>query len=154
MLLCNNIGPGFRIGASGVDFVEGALDLSTIHVDKTSITITNLALPTQPFCSTPLPCTDSFTGFEFQFSPDVNVTGITADVASAADFLPVSVTLLAPNDLLVNLAGDAPKVGDRLILDISATRLPAALPLFATGLGVIGFLAKRRKRKGAAVAAA
>jgi hypothetical protein len=28
-----------------------------------------------------------------------------------------------------------------------ATPLPAALPLFATGLGVMGFLAKRRKRK-------
>jgi hypothetical protein len=32
------------------------------------------------------------------------------------------------------------------------TPLPAALPLFATGLGVIGFLAKRRKRKGATAA--
>jgi hypothetical protein len=32
--------------------------------------------------------------------------------------------------------------------------LPAALPLFATGLGVMGFLARRRKRKTAAVAEA
>ena len=29
----------------------------------------------------------------------------------------------------------------------SATPLPAALPMFATGLGVMGWLAKRRKRK-------
>jgi hypothetical protein len=36
----------------------------------------------------------------------------------------------------------------------AATPLPAALPLFATGLGVMGFLAKRRKRKNAALAAA
>jgi hypothetical protein len=34
-----------------------------------------------------------------------------------------------------------------------ATPLPAALPLFAGGLGVLGFLAKRRKRKSAAAAA-
>jgi hypothetical protein len=34
-----------------------------------------------------------------------------------------------------------------------ATPLPAALPLFATGLGALGLLGWRRKRKGAAVAA-
>lgn len=33
-----------------------------------------------------------------------------------------------------------------------ATPLPAALPLFAGGLGVIGLLARRRKRKSAAIA--
>jgi hypothetical protein len=37
---------------------------------------------------------------------------------------------------------------------VSATPLPAALPLFAGGLGVIGLLARRRKRKGAAYIAA
>lgn len=42
----------------------------------------------------------------------------------------------------------------RLLTASSATPLPAALPLFATGLGVMGFLAKRRKRKGAAPTAA
>jgi hypothetical protein len=39
--------------------------------------------------------------------------------------------------------------------DVVATPLPAALPLFAGGLGVIGLLARRKKRKAApAVAAA
>ena len=37
--------------------------------------------------------------------------------------------------------------------DLQGTPLPAALPLFAGGLGVIGLLARRKKRKGAAVAA-
>jgi hypothetical protein len=37
---------------------------------------------------------------------------------------------------------------------IPPTPLPAALPLFATGLGALGLLGWRRKRKGAAVAAA
>jgi hypothetical protein len=35
---------------------------------------------------------------------------------------------------------------------LSSTPLPAALPLFAGGLGFIGFLARRRKRKAAAAA--
>jgi hypothetical protein len=38
--------------------------------------------------------------------------------------------------------------------DITATPLPAALPLFAGGLGMVGFLAGRRKRKNAAAIAA
>jgi hypothetical protein len=37
--------------------------------------------------------------------------------------------------------------------NISAVPLPAALPLFATGLGALGLLGWRRKRKAAAVAA-
>ena len=36
---------------------------------------------------------------------------------------------------------------------VSETPLPAALPLFATGLGALGLLGWRRKRKAAALAA-
>ena len=39
-------------------------------------------------------------------------------------------------------------------LDVTSTPLPAALPLFAGGLGMVGFLAGRRKRKNAAAIAA
>ncbi len=38
---------------------------------------------------------------------------------------------------------------DNLTVNTAATPLPAALPLFATGLGAIGLLARRRKRKNA-----
>jgi hypothetical protein len=37
--------------------------------------------------------------------------------------------------------------------DVEVTPLPAALPLFATGLGALGLLGWRRKRKAAAIAA-
>jgi hypothetical protein len=41
-------------------------------------------------------------------------------------------------------------IGSPLTLAEAATPLPAALPLFASGLGAIGFVARRRKRKSAA----
>jgi hypothetical protein len=41
-------------------------------------------------------------------------------------------------------------VTDDLSFTISQTPLPAALPLFATGLGALGLLGWRRKRKNAA----
>jgi hypothetical protein len=43
---------------------------------------------------------------------------------------------------------------DGYIVGTSAAPLPAALPLFATGLGAMGLLARRRKRKSVADAAA
>jgi hypothetical protein len=42
---------------------------------------------------------------------------------------------------------------DITIREETATPLPAALPLFASGLGVVGLLLRRRKRKAAASAA-
>ena len=43
--------------------------------------------------------------------------------------------------------------GNQSMVYVSTTPLPAALPLFATGLGAIGLLARRRKRKAALAAA-
>jgi hypothetical protein len=40
------------------------------------------------------------------------------------------------------------------IATLASTPLPAALPLFASGLGVMGWLGRRRKRKGSAAIAA
>jgi hypothetical protein len=42
---------------------------------------------------------------------------------------------------------------DNLSIAVSQTPLPAALPLFGTGLGALGLLGWRRKRKAAAIAA-
>jgi hypothetical protein len=44
-------------------------------------------------------------------------------------------------------------MGNFLVLDVGTTPLPATLPLFASGLGVLGALGWRRKRKAAALAA-
>ena len=43
---------------------------------------------------------------------------------------------------------------DDMVVRITATPRPAALPLFAGGLGFVGFLTRRKKRNGQALAAA
>jgi hypothetical protein len=76
------------------------------------------------------------------------------DLAAVPSSAPAS-TPLIPIDLVAgtDLTGpifafdDPVQVGTWEVTVTAATPLPAALPLFAGGLGVIGFLAKRRKRK-------
>jgi len=46
--------------------------------------------------------------------------------------------------------GNMPSSWESIEISTAETPLPAALPLFATGLGVIGLSARRRKRKAAA----
>jgi hypothetical protein len=83
---------------------------------------------------------------------------------SAADFLLLDTanSFFGPATVTNNLFTDVPTSGGLLSftdfsdvhLSVNSTPLPAALPLFAGGLGVIGFLAGRRKRKNAAALAA
>jgi hypothetical protein len=72
--------------------------------------------------------------------------------------VPCSGIVVSSNEnFITNNSGKlAEELGSRGVwsVDTSNTPLPAALPLFASGLGVMGFLAKRRKRKNAATLAA
>jgi hypothetical protein len=60
---------------------------------------------------------------------------------------------LGVNDDIYGLVGGVPDNTGALLISVSAnsissqTPLPAALPLFATGLGALGLLGWRRKRK-------
>ena len=83
-------------------------------------------------------------------------------VLTAAD-LPTSLEYLTGSyNVYVTLESASDPFGgfelsSNLIVDLplpSATPLPAALPLFAGGLGLIGFLSLRRKQNGSATAAA
>ena len=73
-----------------VDFAQGANSGSTLSVGDTQIVITNQLSAT--FCSDGTSagsaCTDPFTGFQFIFSSGVDITGVSVDPASAADFRP------------------------------------------------------------------
>ena len=99
------------------------------------------------------PTTPHFDAFGISFSniqvfPDDNASGnIRYSSADAAYLLTTYGCTL--NDCIANV----PIVFD-VTLASSSTPLPAALPLFATGLGALGLLGWRRKRKATAALAA
>jgi hypothetical protein len=75
-----------------------------------------------------------FANGSFQYNPSPGFTGETTFTYQAG-----GVGASAPNLILSNVA--------TVHIEVGATPLPAALPLFATGLGAIGLLGSRRKRK-------
>ncbi len=124
---------------------------SYIDVDDTKIVIKNES--SYPYCSTDSvgsACTDPFTGFEFLFSSGVDITGISVDPDSAPAFLSTDsptgrspdygLTVLSPTDILVNLTGAAPAIGDRLILDVTTAGSGHTIPEPSTwALMLLGF---------------
>ncbi len=92
-------------------------------------------------------------GFGYYSSgPAFDLTGSDADPVQLFSGDVSSPTILLGNYTLFDFNGQS---NLRITEDVSATPLPAALPLFAGGLGIVGFLSRRKKRKaGQALAAA
>jgi hypothetical protein len=92
-----------------------------------------------------------FNGFEFTFSGAAPITGVT--IAGASNFGPNGISFDATH-IFLNYQGMQPDLSSISIVNVQSTPLPAALPLFASGLGALGVLSWRRKRKAAAPLAA
>lgn len=120
-----------------LDFTNN-VSLTNIHVGDTRITLANTA--PGAFCfagSSGTACTDQINGFDFLFTGE-NILGVSVDPTSAPAFLPVTGTfqnnthlglqLLSNNEIRVDVTGDAPAVGDQLILDLSFTVPPPPPP--------------------------
>ncbi len=85
-----------------------------------------------------------FLGLVFQVGSNFQLT-----------FLPsFSVPLASATSAEVNQSGLRLITAATITSDVSATPLPAALPLFASGIGGLGLLSWRKRRKAAAIAAA
>jgi hypothetical protein len=140
-----------------VDFLQGAQSGSTISVGDTRIVITNELSAT--FCSDGTSagsaCTDPFTGFQFIFSSGVDITGVSVDPASAPDFRPNDTAphdglqLLSPTRIVLDVTGDAPAIGDKLILDVTTNGVPtvpepSTWALMLLGFAGLGFAGWRR----------
>jgi hypothetical protein len=146
-------------------FIQAPMAGVTIGVEDLRIVITNQIAPTlcSDGTSVGAACGDIFTGFEFLFSSGVDITAVSADPGS--DFLPndtpngmpphYGLQLLSPTEILVDVTGDDPGIGGKLILDVTtAGVIPPPVPEPSTwammllgfvGLGFIGY----RRRGGA-----
>ena len=114
-------------GCSGLFFAGGNLLSNLVTVPLGAPVLVQLFLEVNAFAAAP----GSSSSVEFGESLDF-------PIGSALFNLANGVTVNAPDSFVANNIFAPPT---------SATPLPAALPLFAGGLGVIGLLARRRKRK-------
>ncbi len=94
-----------------------------------------------------------FNGEGFFGSPGTNVNLAIVRVLPSVDVGGVFQNIYPASGPIVQSGGDFGQL-DYVPVPVSATPLPAALPLFATGLGALGLFGWRKKRKNAAANAA
>lgn len=161
---------GLTVGgtSSGTVYITGYTDpappnpYSTIYTFPTPLLIpvlNNLSTPPNsnpPQDSFTVDATGTLTAADFvgqaNFSPNnsyVDLTLVYDGPGSGTNVAGLFQTIVPPSGPLDQSGGD---FGNGLYTTVSSTPLPAALPLFASGLGALGLLGWHRKRKTAAAA--
>ena len=161
----------------GTGFAEITIDdvANTMRVEVSFSGLLGTTTASHIHCCTALPgsgtagvatTTPTFTGFPlgvtsgtYDFTFDLalassyNPAFVTANGGTVASAEAVLLAGLAADETYLNIHTTVVPGGEiRGFLEASATPLPAALPLFATGLGALGLLGWRRKRKAQAAA--
>jgi len=139
--------------------VPGVEQIDTLD---TFNTVVNWGPQTAPgtgwyFVSSPIPSGSALT-FSIHGSSAVTVTEPTLTSGALSVLLPTEADIvleLATTGLPITMAFEISDSPDALRDPLaSATPLPATLPLFAGGLGFVGFLARRKKRETSPLATA
>lgn len=150
---------------SGVTFDDGGTASGTFSTDSTSgdviafdiVTTAGTTLggatydstATNIYSSNGVYSPHSFIVSNFNTSTYVNFEFVDALTGTGPDQLIVPTGTNYPS-YECNMCGTVRNiVNGEAINEISATPLPATLPLFAGGLGVVGYLTRRRKKNGA-----
>lgn len=145
---CVTYGPGDLL-----TIAEQPVDGVTISISDSQIFITNDLASGTPFCSGSSPCPSEFWGFDFQFSPAIDLSGTTLDAATSSDFQPTGsgLQLLSSTEVRVQVTSDTPAQGSQLILDLqfpaSGVPEPASALLIGPVLGVLALVQRLRRRK-------
>jgi len=121
-----------------------------VSFNANSVTLTMAPAPlTDAFYSG-----DPFSGPVFTVLSGNSFGSVTGLVVNNPDCVPCNpiTAFVSGNSLFINWEGAGGRVGDTITVDFSVggpvvTPLPASLPLFASGLGALGLLGWRRKRK-------
>ena len=151
-------GSPFTFVADGSEYLSTASNLAPATFSVTSIAPDELQIRyLYPLADYPTGATmTSGGGFNgFTISGPSGVSPIVAaflDANSTVTGLTDSAISHLTNSVTVNLAGDVFSPGSVGLIDlrVAETPLPATLPLLASGLGALGLVAHRRKRKAAA----
>jgi hypothetical protein len=105
-----------------------------------------------PYGSTPqIPDTGSWQHVSYTVGGSSTI--LTLEIWATAPHSAAAVNNVYFRNFVVTDDPDGVPVGTFDVSGVSATPLPAALPLFATGLGALGLLGWRRRRKNAAALA-
>lgn len=136
--------------SGAVEFPAGYLIGDTLFtIDITSNQL--IYQPNQDVSPYGNPAGTAFNGFVFSFVGAPTILGV--GINALSNFNPVSLSFTS-NSVTFDLKGLFVNPQSKLVIDLTladqtAVPLPAALPLFAVGLGALGFMGWRKRRKAA-----